>query len=313
MIKPFIIVSLILSASLVAESQTAAFPDTAGIQINFISDTQQPMSVEKILLHSNHNTTATGLLFSEILRNRPQNVYMLGDIVSLGFKNRKWKKVDAFLDSCRKKNISVFGLLGNHDLIVRPRKGERNFNKRFPQNIRTGYVSIIDSLAIVLLNSNFKKLSSDDLKKANEWYKSALNKLDSSKDIKGIIVACHHAPYTNSLVVGSSLLVQKLFVLPFINSKKGVLFITGHSHAFEHFKLQDKDFLVIGGGGGLHQPLDISKKMLSDLSADYKPLFHYLSVRRSADQLQVTSHYLKNDFATFDTGHTFMITLPESY
>ena len=125
-----------------------------------------------------------------------------------------------------------------------------------------------------------------------------------------VLVSCQSVHYATGVIDAKGLTISKS---EFINSKKGVLFITGHSHAFEHFKLQDKDFLVIGGGGGLHQPLDISKKMLSDLSADYKPLFHYLSVRRSADQLQVTSHYLKNDFATFNTGHTFMITLPESY
>ena len=310
MIKTYFIVCLVLATSSIVGAQSKPIPDTSGIQIDFISDTQQPLLLEKIIRHSNHNTKATALLFLEILKNRPRSLYMLGDIVSLGFENNKWKKVDVFLDSCRKENIPVFGLLGNHELLLCKKKGESNFNKRFPGSVPTGYISVIDSMAIVLLNSNFKKLSSADRKKEIDWYKSALNKLDTSNAIKSIIVTCHHAPYSNSLVVGSSKPVQENFVHPFINSKKAVLFITGHSHNFEHFKIMGKDFLVIGGGGGLHQPLDNSEKRLPDVSADYKPLFHYLSMLRVAGQLQVTSHYLKNDFTGFDTGHTFSILLP---
>lgn len=310
MIKPYVIASIFLSMSLFAVSQIAAEPDTTGIQIDFISDTQQPMRVEKILLRSHNNLQATALLFSEILNTRPKSLYMLGDIVSLGYKKSKWKLVDIFLDSCRKNNISVYGVLGNHDLMGFRKKGERNFNKRYPDNVRTGYVSITDSMAIVLLNSNFGKLSSADKKKADEWYRSVLHGLDSSSAIKAVIVACHHAPYTNSLTVGSSKLVQKYFVPPFMNARKAILFITGHSHSFEHFKITGKDFLVIGGGGGLHQPLNSGLNKLPDLAADYKPLFHYLSVKRMGDHLEVISHPLKDDFSGFDTGHNFTIQLP---
>jgi hypothetical protein len=70
-----------------------------------------------------------------------------------------------------------------------------------------------------------------------------------------------------------------------------------------------KDFLVISGGGGLHHPLDNSEKRIPDLALDYKPLFHYLSVRRSANKLQVTSYFLKNDFASFGIVHSFQTNM----
>lgn len=279
-----------------------------GTEIDFISDTQQPMMVEKIILKPTHNVKATSLLFSEILKTKPKSLYMLGDVVSLGYRNRKWKKIDYFLDSCRKENTTVCGLLGNHDVMGRRKKGERMFDKRFPENVRTGYISVTDSVAIILLNSNFSKLSAGDKNKQDQWYQSALNALDSNEAIKAVIVTCHHAPYTNSKIVGSSKQVQQNFVPGYIASKKARLFITGHTHGFEHFKVMGKDFLVIGGGGGLHQPLDNSETRIPDAAFEYKPLFHYLSVRRISDELLVTSHYLKNDFATFDTGHSFTTT-----
>ena len=279
--------------------------NTINKEIVFISDTQQPMWVEKLVLKSTHNIKATSQLFTSIIKLNPQNVYMLGDIVSLGYSNHKWKKVDQFLKDCRKENTSVCGLLGNHDVMGRRKKGERNFDKRFPENVRTGYVSITDSVAIILLNSNFNMLSTIDKQGQEDWYKQTLNALDKNDSIKAVIVTCHHAPFSNSKIVGSSSSVQQNFVMPFINSKKAQLFITGHSHNFEHFNLMGKDFLVIGGGGGLHQPINIANKTLPDLAAGYKPLFHYLSVTRIDNALSVSSHFLEDDFKTFATGHSF--------
>jgi UDP-2,3-diacylglucosamine pyrophosphatase LpxH len=300
-----------LLASGVSIAQGQGNGTVPGTIIDFISDTQQPMLVEKIVLKPTHNLKATSLLFAEILKTKPQSLYMLGDLVSLGFRNRKWKKVDRFLDSCRNQHTTVCGLLGNHDVMGRRKKGEENFNKRFPENVRTGYVSVTDSVAIILLNSNFNKLSAADKNKQDNWYRAALNNFDTSEAIKAVIVTCHHAPYTNSKIVGSSAQVQKKFVAPFINSKKGRLFITGHAHGFEHFKIMGKDFLVIGGGGGLHQPLNTSERSLPDVASAYKPLFHFLSVQRFADELSVTSRFLKADFAGFGTGYSF-ITTPSS-
>ena len=279
--------------------------DSSSKDIYFVSDTQQPMFVEKLWLKPNHNLEATASIFSAILKEKPASLYMLGDVVGLGSSNRKWKSVDLFLDSCRKDGTNVCGVLGNHEVMGRKKKGEANFQKRFPMNVNTGYVSVTDSVAVVLLNSNFKKLSAAELQKQKDWYSETLASLDTSQSVKAVIVCCHHAPYTNSTIVKCCSKVQEYFVGDYIKSKKAQLFITGHAHAFEHFKMEGKDFVVIGGGGGLHQPLSNSDKNLADLAGDYKPPFHYLSVKRIDDKLTATSHYINKDFKTFNTGYSF--------
>jgi hypothetical protein len=93
----------------------------------------------------------------------------------------------------------------------------------------------------------------------------------------------------------------------FMQTGKCHLFITGHAHAFEHFKFSGKDFLVIGGGGGLHQPLDTSAKRIPDIASHYKPMFHYISVQRKGDKLTLTSHFLKPDFLSVEEGYSFEI------
>jgi UDP-2,3-diacylglucosamine pyrophosphatase LpxH len=301
-----ILSSIILLSHFNVKAQTNP---VAAPLLYFVSDTQQPMMVEKIILTSNHNKTATADIFTTILQEKPQSLYMLGDVVGLGYANHKWKKVDVFLDSCRKQGTTVCGVLGNHEVMGRRVKGELNFQKRFPMNVRTGYVSITDSVAVVLLNSNFNTLSEQDLALQQAWYKATLVSLDTNDAIKAVIVACHHAPFTNSKVVGCSNKVQQYFVADYIQSKKAQLFITGHAHAFEHFKIQGKDFLVIGGGGGLHQPLKTGEGNITDLAVDYKPMFHYLSVKRVASDLLISSHFLRPNFAGFDTGISFNTNL----
>ncbi|MEO5892145.1 MAG: metallophosphoesterase [Ferruginibacter sp.] len=307
--KQLIYLSILLFCSLLAMAQVEQAPPTPAptTEMIFVSDTQQPMWVEKILLKPNRNSTATADILAEILRRKPQSLYMLGDVVGLGYRNKKWRKVDIFLDSCRKAGTNVCGILGNHEIMGRRKKGELNFAKRFPMNLRTGYVSLADSVAIVLLNSNFNSLSPTELKKQQSWYEDVLAELDKTDSIKAVIVACHHAPFSNSKVVKGSGKVQQYFVPAYIKSKKAQLFVTGHAHVFEHFKQQGKDFVVIGGGGGLHQPLSMSANRLPDLAADYKPMFHYLSVQRIGDNLAITSHFLKDNFSGFEIGHSFIL------
>lgn len=274
-------------------------------ELIFVSDTQQPMWVEKLFLKSNHNINATKNIFDAVLQAKPRQLYMLGDVVSLGYASAKWKNVDKFLASCQIQNIATTAVLGNHEVMGKKKKGEQNFQKRFPLNVSTGYISVTDSVAVVLLNSNFSKLSETDQMKQLDWYKLAMENLDATDSIKAVIVSCHHAPFTNSKIVGCSNKVQDHFVPAYLQSKKAQLFITGHAHAFEHFKIKGKDFLVIGGGGGLHQPLSIVQKEWKDLAIDYKPMFHYLSVKRVDENLLVTSVFLKNDFSGFEKGVSF--------
>jgi hypothetical protein len=171
----------------------------------------------------------------------------------------------------------------------------------------TGYSEVIDSVAVILLNSNFTKMAPAEIARQDDWYTAELKKMDNDPAIKFVIVGCHHSPYTNSKAIVPSVQVQRRFVPGFIGSKKCVLFLSGHSHNFEEFKEQGKYFLVIGGGGGPHQPLNTITPSSHDLAVNYKPAFHYLEVKRYHDSLQVTSRQLKADFSGFSDGVKFNV------
>lgn len=277
--------------------------DTGRDEIAFVSDTQAPMLIEKLYLKAHHNTRVTQLLFGAIDQKLPRCVFILGDVVSKGRREKKWRAMDRYLATLRKNDIPVYALLGNHDLMGNPTKGQEKFNKRFPEHVGTGYYKVVDSIAVVLLNSNFRKLTAVEQTRQQTFYEATLRSLDENPGVKFIIVTCHHAPYSNSRIVGSSPMVQQKFVPQFIQSKKGKFFITGHAHVFEWFQIQGKDFLTIGGGGGLHQPLNTGTDRLPNQAADYNPEFHYLTVRRVVDSIVITSYQLANDLLHLEQGY----------
>ncbi|RYY60254.1 MAG: metallophosphoesterase [Chitinophagaceae bacterium] len=276
-------------------------------EIAFASDTQAPMFVETLWLKANNNRTATRLLFSDVARRRPQALFLLGDVVNLGYSNAQWRPMDRYLTSLRDRGVPVHAILGNHEVMGRAAAGERKFQQRFPEHVRTGYVQVVDSVAVVLLNSNFKAMTADEDSVQQRWYTDTLQALQDDPAVQYIVVSCHHSPYTNSKIVGVSHAVQQRFVPAFLKTSKCRLFLSGHSHNYEHFHVGGKDFMVIGGGGGLHQPLRTGTEDLSDVATDYKPQFHYLTVKRAKDHLVVTSHQLTGDFSTFEDGRTVAI------
>lgn len=273
----------------------------------FVSDTQEPQWVEKLFLKADHNLEATQMIFKEVGARRAAAFFILGDVVSSGKKAKAWKNIDQYIGNAAKDSIPVYATLGNHDVMFNAKKGMLNFKTRFPTYEPTGFTVVVDSVAVVLLNSNFGAMSAADISKQNSWYQSKLKELDNDAAVKLVIVGCHHSPYTNSKVVKPSAAVQERFVKPFIKSAKCVLFLSGHSHNYEQFKVQGKQFVVIGGGGGLHQYVKANNDIMHDVASDYKPVFHYLEVRRQKDKLEVLSRQLKADISGFTDGREFVV------
>ena len=266
------------------------------------------MLIEHLFRELDHNEKATEMIFKDVITLHPSCLFILGDVVSLGYDDSHWKKIDRYLKWYSDSKIPVYAVLGNHELMLGADKGKRNFQSRFPMHNATGYCEIIDSVAVILLNSNFSKMTAPEITAQDNWYQNMIKEMNNDPSIKFVIVGCHHSPYTNSKAVEPSMQVRQKFVPAFINSKKCILFLSGHSHNFERFNVQGKYFLVIGGGGGPHQPLySGDKESTHDLSATYKPMFHYLLVKRCNDSLQVISRQLKADFSGFNDGLSFYV------
>ncbi len=278
----------------------------------FVSDTQDPLWVETLFLEENRNTEARARIFESILADQPAALFHCGDLVALGSLGSEWGVIDSFLTQLRSRSIPFYPALGNHDLLLFPRIGRENFAKRSPVDATTGYVRRLGPVAVIMLNSNFFYLCGAEERRQQAWYEETLDALDADSDVKWIIVGCHHSPYTNSTIISPSSSVQQHFVPAYVKSRKGVLFLSGHSHAFEHFIHSGKDFMVIGGGGGLQHPLRRgSEARWTDLFPENSSLrrFHYLRCSIERGELVVEVQMLTKNFSGTET--IYRVSFPD--
>ena len=116
------------------------------------------------------------------------------------------------------------------------------------------------------------------------WFNNKIDEFDSLNNVKHIIIVSHHPPYTNMKVKyfkntlpfsnekwRDNYHVRKNYVQKYLKSQKGALFISGHTHSYEHFIIDEKHFIVSGGGGA---PRD-----LISLDGDHHDIFNGSSIR----------------------------------
>jgi predicted phosphodiesterase len=273
----------------------------------FISDCQEPMKAEEIFLRPYRNIEARDSLFSDIIRQNPQNLFLLGDLTSAGSKSKKWKPVERFLFPLHEQKVNIYAIPGNHEYYRNSKRGIQKYRQHFPNCHLYYYCIQVDSMAIIMLNSNFNHISLSEQAKQKVWYCAMMDSLDHAPGIKFIMVGTHHPPYTNSKIVEPSKYVTDNFVSRFLTSPKSRLFLSGHSHNLEYFKYNNKYFLVAGGGGGLNQPLLLPEfRKSSDLiSQDQKPLYFYVIIERIGNSIYLQARGLQKDFSAiknFDIG-----------
>jgi predicted MPP superfamily phosphohydrolase len=273
----------------------------------FISDCQEPMKAEELFLKPYRNIEARDSLFSDIIRQNLQNLFLLGDLTAAGSKSKKWKPIERFLFPLHEQKVNIYAISGNHEYYRSSKKGIQKYRQHFPNCHLYGYCIRVDSMAIIMLNSNFNHIPLSEQAKQKTWYYAMMDSLDIAPEIKFIMVGTHHPPYTNSKVVEPSKYVADNFVSRFLASPKSRLFLSGHSHNLEYFKYNNKYFLVAGGGGGLSQPLLLPEfsKSTDLIAQNKKPLYFYVIVERAGNSLYLRARGLKRNFSTielFDIG-----------
>ncbi len=302
--KNYFLVFLLLIALLTNSRQGYGQVSSELHRLYFISDCQQPLPIEKIRLKPNRNEEARDSLFADLIRQQPRNLFLLGDLTSTGSNKNSWNPIKKLQLSLGRLNTHLYAIPGNHEYYTNARRGLQNFKEQFPEVPLFGYCVKKDSVAIVMLNSNFNKLSSTEIQRQQVWYMATMDSLEADNGIKMILLCSHHSPYTNSKIVKPSKEVAKFFLPKFFDSPKSMLYISGHSHNLEFFgRDSEKYFLVIGGGGGLTQPLYAADlRLFTDLiQQDKKPVYFYHFTERRGGTLHLFVRGLTKDFSSVKT------------
>ncbi len=202
-------------------------------------------------------------LLKQIVSENPAFTILLGDLVLWGSVEKEWRRFDAFAQPFIEKHIPLLPIYGNHEYYFDSKTVYNYFFPRFPDlDGQLWYVKKFRNIGIVFLNSNFDKLTSDEVAEQEKWYRNVLSLMENDTSFTHIIVCAHHAPFTNSSVVGDDEQVQSHFVEPFKLAKKTKIFFTGHCHSYEHFKMFGEKHFVVSGGAGPTQKLKLNTSSL---------------------------------------------------
>lgn len=276
--------------------------------ILFISDTQQPLWIETFRLKEHNNEIAVQRIFSAMSQESSAvALFHLGDITAVGMNVDYWRSFDSLRVLL---HIPIYPAFGNHEYFYIPAQGKEQTVKRFPFLEPSWYLRRMGSVAVIILNSNFSNLSTEEIIGQDTWYRNQLSKLENDSTVNAIIVGCHHSPLTNSSIIKSNAEVQYRFVEPFKRSAKAKLFLSGHAHTYERFRFDGKDFMVIGGGGGLLHPLkEEYERTWNDIASreSNRRFFHYVKCELQNDGLVVKVMMLKKDFSGFESVDEIII------
>jgi len=297
---------LIILLNICLADNADEFDENSEGSIIFVSDTQAPLRIEKIYMEMNQNKKATDLIFEQILKKKHAAVFHMGDLVALGYSPLSWKAIDRFVDSLKEEKIPFYPILGNHELMPPSLIGLEQFKARFPEYSITGSLHIINGIAAILLNSNFSHMSQSEIDQQQSWYEKTLQECAIDSKIKAVIVGCHHPPYTDSKNISFDKRVRQDIVPPFIQNKKTILFLSGHSHTFEHFVNGEKNFLIIGGGGGpQHETSENNEDLPKEVTRQKHKIenFFYIESLPSQDHLQLRLQELNTEFSGFHTAY----------
>lgn len=225
-----------------------------------IGDLQRTVLAEQIYLGRRQNDAVREALVRAVAAEEPDVLLLLGDQVADGAIDREWSYFDELLRDMRERETAVHALLGNHDYSRFDRlRSERNFFTRFcwmqpaePETVRFGDV------AYVGVDSNFGMLGPERTRRQAEAYRTVLTALDDDPTVRGVIVASHHPPYSNSRLSRTAPVIE-LLAKPFLAARKTRLYLSAHVHSYERFEHEGKTFVVTGGGGGPRRRIDVSE------------------------------------------------------
>lgn len=169
-----------------------------------IGDTQRTGWMEKYFIFRESNDSIQFKMFEKIaaLETKPSFIIHLGDMVYEGASEEDWKYFDDFTSEVRDMNIPILPLLGNHEYMGDSEIMLEHVSNRFVELKDSSWRLLkFNGIGFVLINSN-SELSMDRIRKQKEWYKYQMKVYNQDENIKSIVVATHHPPYTNGTGIG---------------------------------------------------------------------------------------------------------------
>jgi acid phosphatase type 7 len=239
------------------------------------------------------NAIVRRTLVQGITDARPAFVSVGGDIVYHGDDANDWKTWDAETATWHEHGISVYPVLGNHDLSG-GKLALENYFHRFPELKNNRYYAVhAANVLLFVLDSSMAESSGTQ----GEWLVSKLDNIPS--EVEFVFVLLHHPPYTSSSEKmyggGHSARSEEQELGKMLEKRQQSTFarfvvFSGHVHNYERHAHNGVTYFVSGGGGA--HPYRIPRAP-GDPFQDNDINYHFLLVEVTHGKLDVTMNRLQ--------------------
>lgn len=252
-------------------------------------------------------------IITSMSEQKPDVLILLGDMVFDGSDKSQWNQFASLMKPLRNLKIPFYPVLGNHEYWGPNVDALRNVSQLFPQFKKSHWYSVVyDSLGFIFLDSNNSEYSTTEWDEQKHWFEDKISEFDNNPNVLGVFVFLHHPPYTNSLVTGDAVSIQLAFCPAFKSSKKTLAMFSGHAHTFEKFFIDNKYFIVSGGGGGPRVKLATGPQYHHDLCHLPSPRpFHYIMLERIENQVHIMVNAIDKGGSRFYRLDDFVLNFHE--
>jgi hypothetical protein len=226
-----------------------------------IGGLRRTSAAESVLVSAALNDDQREKIVTQVAREKPALLLLLGDQVADGADPNEWMYYDHLMQPVRDADIPMLAVRGAHEYNLADRKlADQESRKRWPETSACPHFRTLGPIAYIGIDSNLDMLTPSEAADQQKTFVQTLEKLDSDPTVRGVIVLAHHVSYTNAEVGPSQNMITG-YAEPFLAAKKTRLFLSGQVRSYERFIFNDgeKQFINSGGGGAPRRTVDVSE------------------------------------------------------
>jgi hypothetical protein len=214
-----------------------------------------------------------------------------GDIPFHGSDPRDW---EVFEKECASwaRRPRVYPTVGNHELRLEPRAGQKNFFAAFPQLEGNGFYSVLlGNVFLITLNSTEPLWP---VGRQADWLREQLDHIPAQADFVMFsmhipLIADTQSEFIANIPAPESVALRRYLEARAVSARQKFIVVNGHIHNYERFEFNDITHIITGGGGAAPYPVFIRGPQDQYRDPAF-PVFNYVVLTIHGKELEGTMY-----------------------